>query len=434
MDDARRKSIAVIPFADLSIEADQAHLCSGIADELIVNLSRLEGLKVASRASSLACKDRATGATEAGRTLGVDVVLSGSISKPEGNLQVTAELVDVVDDASLWSDHFVVATTDIFTVPEEIAHRVAETLQLHLTDAQLRAISRAGTRNLAAYELYLQGRQFFFGSNRKGIDAATEMFNQAIQKDPSYALAYAGLADSYAYRFMYYDPDPANLKMARNTSTHSLSLDHDLAEAHAARGLAVSLSERYDEAEAEFEEAIRLDPQLFEAHYFYARTCFAQGKYEQACRLYETASRVNPDDAQSLTLLAFTYRTMGDEARALEVSQQALVRLERLLSLNPDDPRLIYLSADALAQIGNRDEALRRAERAASLDPDDPYAMYGLACIYSRLGEQDKALTALETATTCGFGHKAWIINDSDFDPIRDDPRFQAILDKLAPA
>ena len=426
-------TIAVLRFTDLSALADQEHLCIGIADEINGDLSRLDGMRVASRAAAFALADRGLEAVELGRELGADSVLTGSILKSDDDLQISARLVDVAAGGCLWSGDVDGTTADIFASREEISQGVAAALHLRLSDAQLRAIGKAGTRSVEAYELYLRGRQFFFRSNRKGVDSAVEMFNRAILADPSYALAYAGLADCHAYLFMYFNPDTANLKIARNASKHALSLDHDLAEAHAARGLAVSLSERYEEAEAEFEEAIRLDPQRFEAYYFYARTCFTQGKYELACRLYETASEVKPDDSQALTLLGFTYRTMGDQERAAEASERALERLERHLAHNPDDPRAIYLSADALAGMGEDEEALRRAERAASLDPDDPYTVYGLACVYSQLGETDKALTALEAAIEHGFGHKAWVVNDSDFNALHEDSRFQALLERMSP-
>jgi tetratricopeptide (TPR) repeat protein len=230
---------------------------------------------------------------------------------------------------------------------------------------------------------------------------------------------------------MYFEPTATNLKFARNASKHALSLDRGLAQAHAARGLSVALSERYAEAEAAFEEAIRLDPSLFEAHYFYARTCFAQGKYAEACRLYEAAAKVNTDEAQALTLLGFTYRTMGEERRAREASARAQVRLERMLDLTPEDPRANYLLADALLQAGKVDEAISRAERAASLAPDDSYTLYGLACIYSRLGRVDDGIAALQRAVDKGFGHKAWVVNDSDFDALRGDPRFEHLVETL---
>ncbi len=437
------RSIAVLPFVDLSAECDEQHFCDGLAHEIISDLTRIEGLKVASRTSSFAFKDRRRGAPEIdrelaaqeiGATLGTDLLVVGAVDKTDGRLSVSAELIDVANGESLWSESFDRAMTDIFAIREEIATQIVDALQLRLSDAQRRAIGKAATHDAEAYDLYLRGAQLFFQSTRKSIDAAIAMFNRALAKDPSYALAFAGVADCYSYRFMYFDSDIGNLKYARNASKHALTLDHELAEAHAARGLAVSLSQRYEEAEAAFEEAIRLDPRLYEAYYFYARTCFVQGKNEQACSLYETASRVNPDDIQATSLLAFSYRTMGDDVRADEAARRALQRLERHLDLNPDDPRAIYLAADNLLQLEKREEAVRYVQRAASLAPEDPYTLYGLACIYSRLEEIDEAMAALEAAVSGGFGHREWIVNDGDFDPLRVDPRFQDLLDKLAAA
>ena len=427
------QSLVVLPFADLTAEGDQDHLGEGIAEEIRADLSRLSGLSVASRESASALTSRPIEAAAAGRKLGVGAVVCGTVDRTGGVLVIHAALMDASEGTTRWAKQFNGGASDLLAIQQEIEQGVAEALNVRLSDAQLRTIGRAGTRNAAAYEHYLRGRQLFFRSNRKGIDAATEMFSRAISEDPSYAYAYAGLADCYAYLFMYYDPRSDNLKFARNASTHALALDRDLAEAHAARGLAISLSERYEEAEVEFEEAIRLDPSLFEAHYFYARTCFAQGKHEAACRLYEAASEANRDDAQALTLLGFTYRTIGEEELAVDASTRALARLERMLELNRDDPRATYLSADALLQMGQRDEALRRAERAVALDPDDSYATYGLACIYSQLGMIDEGIGALQRAVSCGFGHLAWIANDSDLDPLREDARFQTLVEGLEP-
>ena len=427
-----RYRIAVLPFRDLSPERDQVHLCEGIVEEVRVDLARLEGLEAAPRASVSALKHGDVSPPEVGDRLGVDAVVTGAIRKAGGRLAIDAQLIDVADESTLWSHSFDGGTTELFDMREGILRGVAQALHIRLSDAQLRAVGKAGTRNVDAYEYYLRGRRLFFESSRRSVESAATMFQQAIGRDPSYALAYAGLADCYAYLFMYFAPTPANLKFARNASKHALSLDRNLAEAHAARGLAVSLSQRYAEAAEAFEQAIRLDPSLFEAHYFYARTCFAQGKYEQACRLYEKASELNADDAQALTLLGFTYRTMGDDERADEASARARARLERLLDLDPDDPRANYLLADALLQSGQREDAARHAERAASLAPDDSYTLYGLACIYSRLGRADDSIAALQEAVKNGFGHKAWIVNDSDFNALRDDARFQRLIDGLA--
>ncbi len=423
--------LALLPFRDLSGTDDQAHLCEGIVEEVRADLSRLEGLTVGARASSNALGDHGVSPVEAGERLGVDTVLVGAVTRGGERPTIGVELVAVGTGNTLWTRTFDGATTELIAIADEVARGVAGALDLRLSDAQLRAIGSAGTRNSEAYEHYLRGRRLFFRSNKKSVDEATKMFHLAISEDPSYALAYAGLADCYAYLFMYFEPTNTNLKFARNASKHALSLHRGLAEAHAARGLAVSLSQRYAEAELAFEEAIRLDPSLFEAYYFYARTCFAQGKHEKACRLYEEAAEADKDEAQALTLLGFTYRTMGDESRAREAASRAKERLERMLELAPEDPRANYLLADALLQDGDIEAAIARAERAAALAPDDPYTLYGLACIYSRLEQVDEGIAALRNAVDNGFGHKAWVENDSDFDALRGDPRFERLVKEL---
>jgi tetratricopeptide (TPR) repeat protein len=272
---------------------------------------------------------------------------------------------------------------------------------------------------------------FFYRSKRTAIEYAVEMFSKAIDKDPNYALAYAGIADCYSYLFIYFDYRNTNLYHAREASRRAPELDSNLAEAHAAHGLALSLSKQHDEAETEFEAAIRLNPNLFEAHYFYARACFAVKKFEKAVELYEQASRVSPADYQAPCLLAFTLRCMGNEEKAVTVYRHTLSNVERHIELNPDDSRAFNIGAHALVELGETEKGLEWARRAASIDPDDPYIVYSLACVYARVGDIEEGLNCFETAIRSGFAHREWIENDIDLDPLRSHPRFQALLDAL---
>jgi len=191
------------------------------------------------------------------------------------------------------------------------------------------------------------------------------MFSKAIKKDRSYALAYAGLADCHSYLFLYFGGGDAEREKADEASKTALELDPALAEAHASRGLALTAAKRYGEAEKEFDTAILLDPALFEAYYFYARMCFTQGKYEKAVEMYHRAGEVNPEDYQSPSLEAFTYRTMNRMDEAREACARSLETIERHVEFNPDDSRAIYLGATALIDLGQRDRAfewIRRAE------------------------------------------------------------------------
>jgi tetratricopeptide (TPR) repeat protein len=249
--------------------------------------------------------------------------------------------------------------------------------------------------------------------------------------DPAYATAYAGAADCCSVLYMYWDGSQANLEGADAYSKKALELGPELAEAHVARGLAVSLSERYPEAEREFATAIRLNPKLFEAHYFFARALFQQGKYADAVREYQEASRARPEDYQSRLLCVTVLRSLGRMADAEATMRSGVEVAEKHLELNPEDVRAYCLGAGGLMQLGERDRALEWARRGLELAPEDSSVLYNVACVYSLGGLTDQALECLDQAVQNGFGHRAWLENDSDLDSLRADPRFTALLAKL---
>jgi adenylate cyclase len=424
-------SIAVLPFADMSAQKDQEYFCDGIAEEIINDLMRLEGLSVVARTSSFAFKGQAEDIRKIGRKLGAERVLEGSVRKAGNQLRITAQLVDVADGYHIWSAQYDRAMEDVFAIQEEIAQSIVEALEIRLTAREKLTLEKPATRNIDAYDFYLRGRKFFYQTKRENLANAREMFSKAIKKDPNYARAYAGMADCHSYLHWYFDRSPENLEKAMASSRKALELDPELAEAHAARGLAVSLNKQYDEAEGEFETAIQLNPKLFEAHYFYARTCFVQGKMEKAARLFGQACEVSPDDHQAPMLLGFVLKSMNLVAKAKVVYRRGLKKAEKYLEENPDDSRALYMASSAYADLGEKEKALQYSMRAVSLDPDDSYTLYGIVCNYCRLGELDEALYYFERALKAGFAHKEWIENDSDLDPIRNHPRFQELVSKL---
>jgi tetratricopeptide (TPR) repeat protein len=257
------------------------------------------------------------------------------------------------------------------------------------------------------------------------------MFERAIETDPKFALAYAGLADCCAFLYMYWDGSKANLDGADTASRTALELDADLAEAHASRGFALALRREYDAARPEFETAIRLNPKLYEAHYLYARACVQEGKMEEAVRHYEEAARVRPEDYQALLLMQGPLRAMGRKEEAIAAVRRGLQVAERHLELNPDDARALYLGSGALIALGQVERAMDWAARAYIIDPTDPGVLYNVACCYAQGGMGDKALECLERAVDNGFGHREWLDHDSDLDVLRDNPRFAALRAKI---
>ncbi|MDH3197580.1 MAG: protein kinase [Candidatus Krumholzibacteria bacterium] len=426
-----RPSVAVLPFADMSPERDQEYFCDGIAEEIINALTRVEGLEVVARTSSFAYKGRNEDAREIGRKLGVDALLEGSVRKAGKRLRVTGQFVDVATGFHIWSGRFDRDIEDVFAIQDEIAQTMARELQVELSEKDRRALERRSTKDVQAYDYYLRGRSFFGQPSRQNIGFAIDMFARATEEDPDFARAYAGLADCHSWLYWYFDHRQENVTKALAASERALELDALLAEAHAARGLALSLAARHEESGKELDEAIRLNPRLFEAYYYYARTCFARGEKEKAAQYYERACEVDPENTQTANLLGFTYRALGRMAEAEAMYHVALRNLDRHLALNPGDVRSIYLKSATLIELGRIDEGLEWTDRAYAADPNDPYTVYGVACSYSRSGRIEEALDYLERSVGCGFAHAEWIEQDVDLDPLREHPRFAAIMASL---
>jgi adenylate cyclase len=252
-----------------------------------------------------------------------------------------------------------------------------------------------------------------------------------VELDPMYARAYAGIADCDSFLFLHYHVDVA-IDSILATSAQALALDAGLAEAHASRGLALSLVQRDEEALAEFERAIELDPNSFEAHYFFARACFAQNQMERAAALFERAATLKPDDYQAQAMLVMIYRSLGREREIPAVARKVVEIAERELTQHPENPRPAYLGAGALMELDERDRARDWLSRATAIDPDDILTQYNVACVYSKLGDLDAALDLLERLLPhANHETKSWIKHDSDFDVLRSHPRYQRVLELI---
>jgi tetratricopeptide (TPR) repeat protein len=330
----------------------------------------------------------------------------------------------------MWSETFDRELEDIFAVQDEIARSIVDALEITLSPKQERAIEKAPTADINAYDCYLRGRRFLH-DQRGGLKPALEEFSRAIAIDPGFALAYAGLADTAGVLYMWYEKDEASLKRSDEASLRALELDPDLAEAHAARGHVLTLQKRYDEAEREFETAIRLDPTLYEAYYFYGRAALMQGKYEKSAQMFEGAIAVRPDDYQAPLLVTQVYRSLGREAEVRAAFERGVRLVKKHIKLNPDDVRALVLGAHALMEVGEAEIANEWAKRALEKSPDDRGVLYNLACFYSLSGEKGTAIDCLEKAAAVGRVTREWIEHDSDLDPIREDPRYLALLEKL---
>jgi TolB-like protein/Flp pilus assembly protein TadD len=419
--------VAVLPFVNMSADPETDWFAEGIADEITTALARIPELRVVSRTSAFAFKGGGHDIRDIGRRLGVGVILEGSVRRSGKRLRVTAQLVKVADGYHLWSERYDRELEDVFAIEDDITRSIVAALQVLLAGQPDQAIITPATAQVNAYEFYLRGRQFFRQSRKKSLEYARQMFERAIEIDPDYALAWAGVADACSLLHMYYPGRAEDVATADRASARALELAPNLAEAHSARGFALFHLRRLDEATEEFRTAIRLDPRHFEARYFSARALFQQGRFADAARTFDEAAQVR-EDYQARFFAAQSYQALGDAAAAEAAYRRARDVVLHHLELNPDDPRAATMCAVSACRLGRKAEGLEWARRALAADPEDAGVRYNVACLYALEGETEEAITCLEDAFRVGFANRDWIERDPDLDSLRQHPRFRSLL------
>jgi TolB-like protein/tetratricopeptide (TPR) repeat protein/tRNA A-37 threonylcarbamoyl transferase component Bud32 len=419
------RAVAVLPLVNAGGLPDDEALSDGITDEIIAALSRVEGLRVASRTSAFALKGAGLDAPAIGQRLHVGSMLEGSVRRVGDRLRVAVQLVSAQDGCVLWGERYDRAVSDVFAIQDEIAESVARALRVILHHE--RRVTRPPTGDVRAYECYLKGRQYFREGRRKSLQFAREMFQRAIAVDQQFALAWAGIADCCSLLNMFYPETEKDLTLADHASARALGLAPDLPEALAARGFALWRLEREAEAIAAFERAMRLDARQFEARYFLARLRFQRGELERAAELFEDAARAR-EDYEARFFAAQSYAGLGRKAEAEAAYRRGLHVVLQHLEMNPDDPGAATMCAVSLCRLGRAEEGLAWAERAREIDPSDARVLYNVACLYALEGKTEQALDGLEQAVRVGFGARQWIAHDPDLDGLRDHPRFKALL------
>jgi len=425
------RSIAVLPFVNMSGDVENEYFSDGIAEEILNLLVKLPQLKVASRTSSFIFKGKEANIPTVASELGVATVLEGSVRQAGGRVRITAQLIDATTDTHLWSETYDREFKDVFAIQDDIAQSIVDALQMTLTPKERRSIQFVATSDAKAYDHYLRGRSFMYSMSRRDYQHAIRMFQQAIDLDEKYALAYAGMADAYSHLYRYADATSENVAKAIEASKQAVELDMDSAEAHASRGLSLFISEQYEAAQDEFRGAIRLNPKLWEAHYYSGLAYSSKGDFEQAVVHYQKAIEINPADYQAPLFMAQSYASLGRKHDEMKVRLAALNALQRYLEMNPNDTRALYSCAQNLCCVGETEKGQRMAERALGQDQDEPVVLYNVACFYAHAGDKERSLDLLESAVDKGWGDKAWLETDSDLDSLRDLPRFQALLDGI---
>ena len=331
----------------------------------------------------------------------------------------------------MWAERYDRDLTDVFAVQDEITHKIVQSLRVSLLPTEKEAIDKVPTENVDAYNFYLLGRQFFGRHSGSNYEVAKRMFEKAIELDPNYARAWAGVADCESFLYNFYQRSP--VERILEASAKAIELDADLAEGHVSRGVALSIVNRLAESEVEFQTAFRLDPNLYEAHYFYSRACYAQGRMTEAVASFQRATEIRPDDFESPVFLGQAYHALGRTDEAQEAGRLGFERIEAELQRRPENVRAIYLGASHLAAKGQTGRAREWISRALLMDPDDSRTQYNAACVYAQLGEPDLAIDLLSKALPIAHTEiRNWVKHDNDLDSLRSHPRFIALLESTA--
>jgi len=453
------KSIAVLPFDNLSRDPDNAYFAEGVQDEILTRLAKVADLKVISRTSTSHFKSAPEDLPAIAKQLGVAHILEGSVQKANDQVRVNVQLINALTDAHLWAETYDRKLTDIFAVESEIAKTIAETLQARLTGSEKSSIAKTPTVNPEAYELYLKGR--FFWNKRTGDDLrkSIEYLKQAIAKDPGYALAYAALADSYGLLRFYGGASPdESIVPAAAAAKKALELDDSLAEAHASLGLIATEELQIERAVSELERAVKLNPNYATGHHWLGLACGARGQFD---RWVKEVTRALELDPLSMIInadlsIGYLYARRYDEAEAqarktLEIDphsflahyylgmalqlkgriKEAIPEFQKAVELN-HDPYSMAMLIQGYARNGQTDEARKLLARLNEMAKSAQVPDYALALAYTSLGEKDRAIKTLEHSFAGGNTSYLFLLpGDPLLDDLRGDPRFEALVQKI---
>ena len=456
------KSIAVLPFDNLSRDPDNAYFAEGVQDEILTRLAKVADLKVISRTSTQRFKSAPTDLREIAKQLGVTHILEGTVQKAGDSVRVNVQLINALTDVHLWADTYDRKLTDIFAIESEIAKNVTENLKARLNDRAEEVLAARPTENPEAHELYLKGRYFWNRRSTASLRKAGDYFQKAIDLDPKYALAYAGLADVHSLVPVYAGTAPQDdVPKALAAARKAVELDDRLAESHTSLGNALVSSVQLKAAEAEFRRALELNPNYATARQWLAECLFGQGRFSESLAENERAHELDP---LSLIINASYASSLAGAGRYEEAVQQA----RKTLDLDPElvpgheilgqiyedegklneaiieygkanelgpTPSNFAMLAHAYAKTGRMGETRKILDKVTDVSAQQYVGAYPLAVVHLALGEKDGALRLLEQSFVerdiLLQGLYGSIKIDKRLDPLRHDPRFQKLVERF---
>lgn len=453
-------SLAILPLINAGRDPDTEYLSDGITESIINSLSQLPKLRVMARSTVFRYKGKDVDPQSVGQELGVRAVLTGRVLQRGDLLIIKAELVDAEDGSHLWGEQYNRKLSDIFTIEEEISREISDKLRLKLSGAEKKQLRKRHTKNTQAYQFYLKGRFYWNKRTEDGLKKGIEYFQRAIDSDPSYALAYSGLADSYNILASYSALAPKDaFPMAKVAAIRALELDDKLAEAHTSLAF-VKFGYDWDWAEAErgFKQAIQLNPGYAFAHNFYAVTLAGLGRFDEAFEQIKNAHELDPlslpintnlgwllhlarrfDEAieqyqKTIELdesFGLAHRRLGQTYELKQMYSEAIAEFQKALAVSGEDVELLSARGHFYAMLGETDKTIQVLEKLNELGERRYVPAYMLARIYLGLGDHDRVIELLEKACEERYGYLAYLNVEPLFDSIRSDPRFAEIVRRV---
>ena len=426
----RGPSVCVLPFVNMSGDPEQEYFSDGITEDIITDLSKVSALMVIARNTSFTFKGKVMDVKEVAQALDVSHVLEGSVRKAGSRVRITAQMIDGKTGGHVWADRYDRDLTDIFAIQDEISKAIVAALRVKLLPGEKKAIETRGTSSVEAYNLYLMARQQWTDGGIGDVrcqETIVRICKQAISFDPDYAQAWAlmALAQSQMRFWHGMDADP------QLAADRALAINPNLAEAHCVKAHLLEEEGRPDEATAEIETAVRLDPESWEVNREAARLIFRQGRIADSIPYFEKAAALMESDWHNPSMLITCYQGIGDQEQLVRVARMASERTEKAIAKDPSNTAVLAAGASALAIVGEDQRARDWIDRALLLDPDNIIMRYNLACaLTSQLHDPDRAIEVLEPyfETTLSATHIRHAEVDPDLDRLREDPRFKEML------
>ena len=427
-DGARSKpttTVCVLPFANMSGDPEQEYFSDGITEDVITDLGKISALSVVSRSLAFSFKGSKGGVTDIGRQTKASHVLIGSVRKAGDRVRITAQLINASNDAQVWGERYDRDLKAIFELQDEISKAIVAALKVTLLPEEKAALEQRATNNAEAYKLYLIGRQLWHMDNTRNSELCVRICRRVVELDPNYAQAWATLALA---QWDVYHRGESREDGALASST-ALSLDPLLPDAYAA----VAESHRYEGRFAEglevCDKALRLQPQSYMSNRVAGMCLMGLRRFDEAAARFETAVAALESDIIASTFAVQCYEAMRDTGRAVEAARRALSRVEKVIATQPDHSRAIGFGVGLLATLGEKERAREWVLRGQLLDPANVVMLYNFSCAMVQLGDVETAFELLRDFTAnMQPGLLRWFESDSDFDPIREDPRFVTML------